>query len=164
VSGAVDFNETLASAVAARLSEQFFVEKTDADALVAAEQDHATWLEQAQACDALAARLDAYFAASAGLAREAVLEGRQRIYAEAAQQLRTLGLSSGPPGGEAAELNNAVLLAWYRYRRHVSDIEGFLNGYVSVDAALTDLEARLEDIDDPWLAILPAAGKHTADK
>lgn len=159
VSGAVDFNETLASAVAARLSEQFFVERTDADALAAAEQDHATWLEQAQACDALAGRLDAYFAASAGLARDAVLEGRQRIYAEAAPQLRALGLSAGPPGGDAAELNNAVLLAWYRYRRRVGDIEVFLNDHASVDAALADLEARLDDTDDPWLAILPAAGK-----
>ena len=159
VSGAVDFNETLASAVAVRLTERFFRERGDAAALAEAERRHAAWRAEAAACDELAARLERYFAVSVGLDHGELIAGRRRIYAAAAPSLRALGLSATPPGGAEVELNNAVLLAWYRYRRRVGDIEGFLDGYATAADALAALEAGLEQSDDPWLAILPAAGK-----
>ncbi len=169
VPGEIDFNETLASAVQARLTERFFAERADAEGLAAAGERHAAWRAQAAGCDELADRLDAYFAgaASAGRARTDVLAGRASIYADAAPKLRELGLGlarASPPGGAPLELNNAVLLAWYRYRRRVSEIEQFLDRHASVDEALTSLEKSLAVSDDPWLAILPPAPKHTAEK
>ena len=63
VPGEIEFNETLASAVSVRLTEQFFAEKGDEALLKRALRRHAGWLDEAHACDALAERLEAYFAA-----------------------------------------------------------------------------------------------------
>jgi len=165
VPGEVDFNETLASAVEARLTELFYAEREDAAGVVAAAHLREKWRAEAADCDALAARLEAYFAASsAATSRDELLAGRRAIYANAAPRFRALGLvaSRSPPGEATPEINNAVLLAWYRYRRRVGDVEAFLDRYASVADALTALEASLEETRDPWLAILPSAGKHTA--
>jgi predicted aminopeptidase len=166
VPGEVDFNETLASAVEARLTERFYAEREDAAGVAAAAHQHEEWRAEAAICDALAARLEAYFAASsAATPRDELLAGRRAIYADAAPRFRALGLvaSRSPPGEATAEINNAVLLAWYRYRRRVGDVEAFLDRYVSVADALTALEASLEESPDPWLAILPSAGKMVPD-
>jgi predicted aminopeptidase len=168
VPGEVDFNETLASAVEARLTEAFFAERGDAAGIATASRLREEWREEAAACDALAARLEAYFAkvsAATPVEREEMLAGRRAIYAEAAPRFHALGLvaSRSPPGEATAEINNAVLLAWYRYRRRVGDVEAFLDRYASVADALSALEVSLEETADPWLAILPPAGKMVPD-
>jgi predicted aminopeptidase len=157
----IDFNETLASAVSMHLTEKYFAEKGDEVLLKRALRRHAAWLDEAQACDVLAERLGAYFAAAKAARGDAetadlsgVIAGRNEIYAEAVPRLRAVRLL--PPEGDANDVNNAVLLAWYRYRRRVPEVEAYLARYPSVDAALTALEAKLAASEDPWLALGPA--------
>jgi predicted aminopeptidase len=153
VSGEIDFNETLASAVSARLTDQFFAEKGDEALLKRALKSHARWLDEAHACDALAARMDAYFAEAAGKSAAELMDGRAAIYARAVPRLRAVRLLT--PDGDADDLNNAVLLAWRRYRRHVPEFEAYLDRYPSVDAALAALETKLADSENPWAALGP---------
>jgi predicted aminopeptidase len=153
VSGEIDFNETLASAVSARLTEKYFAEKGDEALLKRALRRHAGWLDEAHACDTLSARLDVYFAGAAGESEAALTAGRAAIYAAAVPRLRAVRLL--PPGGDADDINNAVLLAWRRYRRRVPEFEAYFDRYPSVDAALAALEAKLADTDDPWSALAP---------
>jgi len=148
VPGEIDFNETLASAVSAHLTEKFFAEKGDEALLKRALKRHAGWLDEAHACDVLSGRLEAYFAEAAGESAEERLAGRTKIYAAAVPRLRAVRLL-GPDDG-VDDINNAVLLAWRRYRRHVPEFETYLERYPSVDAALTDLETKLADTEDPW--------------
>jgi len=180
VPGQIDFNETLASAVSARLTEKFFAEKGDEVLLRRALRRHAGWLDEAHACDVLAERLDAYFAertAAASVERSGedagsasrkgaspavsaeLLAGRAAIYAAAVPRLRAVRLL--PPEGDEADLNNAVLLAWRRYRRRVPEFEAFFDRYPTVDAALVALDAKLAETDDPWSALATAGGTPT---
>jgi len=151
VSGEIDFNETLASAVSARLTEKFFAEKGDEALLKRALRRHAGWLDEAHACDVLSARLDAYFADAAGSSEAELMAGRAAIYAASLPRLRAVRLL--PPGAGADKINNAVLLAWRRYRRRVPEFEAYFDRYESVDAALTALETKLAETDDPWTAL-----------
>jgi predicted aminopeptidase len=151
VPGEIEFNETLASAVSARLTEKFFAEKGDEALLKRALKRHAGWLDEAQACEVLSARLEAYYAAVAGEGEDALLAGRQEIYAASVPRLRAVRLL--PPDGGADDINNAVLLAWRRYRRHVPEFEAYFARFPSVDAALADLQARLADAEDPWAVL-----------
>jgi predicted aminopeptidase len=164
VSGEIDFNETLASAVSARLTEKFFAEKGDDALLKRALRRHAAWLDEAHACDALSERLEAYFAENAGRSEVAdsadLMAGRAAIYAAAVPRLRAVRLLS--PEGDEADINNAVLLAWRRYRSRVRDFEAYFDRYPSVDAALAALETKLAETEDPWVALGAAAGAAVA--
>jgi predicted aminopeptidase len=165
VSGEIDFNETLASAVSARLTEKFFAEKGDDALLKRALRRHAAWLDEAHACDALSERLEAYFAEttrasdvepSEPAVTAELLAGRTAVYAAAVSRLRAVRLL--PPEGDESDINNAVLLAWRRYRRRVQEFEAFFDRYPSVDAALAALEKKLADTDDPWTALAAPLG------
>jgi predicted aminopeptidase len=160
VPGEIDFNETLASAVSARLTEKFFADKGDDALLKRALRRHAGWLDEAHACDVLSERLDAYFAEQAepgdgerserGATAE-LMAGRAAIYAAAVPRLRAVRLL--PPEGDETDINNAVLLAWRRYRRRVPELEAYFDRFATVDAALAALEAKLAETDDPWAAL-----------
>lgn len=161
VPGEIEFNETLASAVSVRLTEQFFAEKGDEALLKRALRRHAGWLDEAHACDALAERLEAYFVAKdaeseGGGDLAGLIAGRTAIFAASVPRLRAVRLL--PPDGDEADINNAVLLAWRRYRRRVPEFEAYFDRYPSVDAALTALEAKLAETEDPWRVLAPAAG------
>jgi predicted aminopeptidase len=151
VSGHVDFNETLASAVEMRLTMAFFAERADRASLRLAQRRYAAWLDQAHACDGLAARLDELFARRDEYSKGRLLEERAHIYSRAVPRLRSVGLLS-PEGGEEP-LNNARLLAWYRYRRRVPEIERFFAKFATIGTALAELELRLRDDSDPWRAL-----------
>ncbi len=160
VAGEIELNETLASAVSVRLTEKFFAEKGDEALLKRALRRHAGWLDEAHACDALAERLEAYFTANEGAGEgggdlAALIAGRTAIYAASVPRLRAVRLL--PPDGDETDINNAVLLAWRRYRRRVQEFEAYFDRYPSVDAALTALETKLAETEDPWLALAPAA-------
>jgi predicted aminopeptidase len=151
VSGEIDFNETLASAVEMRLTARFFAERGDEGMLLKSLRRYANWLDGAHACDALADRLQALFDDAAGRPLKDVLAERRAIYAASVPRLKAVKLL--PLDAGVDRLNNAVLLAWYRYRRRAPEFEAYFERFESVDAALGELERRLDAERDPWLAL-----------
>ena len=156
VPGEIDFNETLASAVEMRLGDRFFAERGDQALLKKALRRHAGWLDSAHACDALAARLGELYDRAESMGERELLAARSAVFAKSVPRLRAVRLLSAESGAEA--LNNAVLLAWYRYRRRAPEFEALFERYPSIDAALSELERRIERDPDPWAALASAAG------
>jgi predicted aminopeptidase len=160
VPGSIAFNETLASAVSARMTEEFFVERDDDAALDILHEWADRWLDQASLCDDLAERLTEYFAKSGGAPD---LDGRFAIYRDAIPELRRLKLVA-PAGEDTVQptLNNAWFLAIWRYRKGAHQMVDYLEGFDTVAAALADLKTRIEEAEDgtdPYEAL----GAVTAD-
>ncbi len=148
IPGSIAFNETLASAVSGRLTEEFFSERRDDEALELLDERARRWLAQARLCDELAERLTAHFEASGDGA------GGKEILRSAIPELRELKLV-GPADGDSpgAELNNAWFLAVWRYRRGARGLVDYLASFDSVAAALEDLKVRVEGTEDPYAAL-----------
>jgi predicted aminopeptidase len=159
VAGHTDFNETLASAVEMRLRLQFFSERGDRASFRMSERRYAAWLDEAHACDSLASALERVFAERDELPLSDLLEERARTYSASLPRLRAVGLL--PPEGGAEKLNNAVLLAWYRYRRRVREFESYFDRFPTVAAGLDELERRIGEADDPWKALGQALSSTT---
>ena len=170
VKNEIEFNETLASAVAKKLTHEFFDSRDEASLAAEAARRRKLWLEQSALFDEFAARLRGYFEASRETTRDARLAGRAPIYAELAEQLRALELQVATLGaaGEAAveaaaagavaaaapDLNNAVFLALYRYRKRAGVIDDYLETFDSMSVAMADLRERSEAADgDPYAAL-----------
>jgi predicted aminopeptidase len=152
VPGRIAFNETLASAVSARMTEQFFRERDDDEALELLRERSERWLDQALLCDGLAKRLELYFR---GEAED--LSGRDEIYRSAMADFRRLQLVAEAKEGVAQpDLNNAWFLAVWRYRKGAARFVSYLHGFDSIGAALADLESRLEGTEDPYEVLPPA--------
>ena len=153
VPGWIAFNETLATAVSGRMTEQFFRERDDDEALDLLRERSERWLEQALLCDGLAERLELYFGEEAENR-----SGRNDIYRSAVADFRRLQLLAEAKEGVAEpKLNNAWFLAVWRYRKSAARFVAYLHGFDSISAALADLESRLEGVDDPYEVLPPAA-------
>ncbi|HEY2773474.1 MAG TPA: aminopeptidase [Candidatus Binatia bacterium] len=150
--GRVALNETLATATSWRLAESYFLSKGDqkhADAMAKARQ---TWIERSDLLDKASDRLKEFFDQSRKqkLAREAMLQQRQDIYADLlgnmehsdpvfAEMLRTDGL------------NNASFLAAHRYSQDGRAIDAYLAAQPSIEKALArlnDAQAKRIDLRD----------------
>jgi len=172
VPGHIEFNETFATAVAGRMTIDFFERRDDPAAVKSAREHREVWLRQCAVADELADGLRAYFAASIGADREQLLAGRAAVYRDAWPRLVASGLvrgsseSQGAPGsadspdsagsqtemGDAGviRINNAVFLAMYRYRRSGGDLDAYVGAFASISEALARLEAELAQHDDPY--------------
>ncbi len=162
VAGHIDFNETLASAVAGRLTIAFFTGRGESERVELARRRHQRWLEQASALDELAENLDRYFAEHADAQRERMLAGRTEIYAAAVPRLATLGLESPAGADGTSAINNAVLLAWYRYRRQARAFDRYLARFPTVAAAIAELRETTEELEDPFAALEQPVGDSVA--
>ncbi len=153
----IAFNETLASAVAARLTIRFFELRKDGESARIARRRHEAWLEQGRLLDALAARLDGYFAKTAGSSATDRLAGRQKIYLESLAALESSGLIRPEPALSTEErldrLNNAIFLALWRYRKDSQMIEAYLDRWPDVDVALRSLPSAVEGEGSPYDAL-----------
>jgi predicted aminopeptidase len=140
VPGRIAFNETLASAVSARMTEQFFRERDDDEALDLLRERSERWLDQALLCDGLAKRLERYFREEAE-----DTSGRDEIYRSAMADFRRLRLVAEAKEGVAQpDLNNAWFLAVWRYRKGAARFVSYLHG------------SRLEGTEDPYEVLPPA--------
>jgi hypothetical protein len=153
----IAFNETLASAVAARLTIRFFELREDRESARIARKRHEQWLEQGRLLDALADRLDDYFAQTADRSAADRLQGRQKIYLESLVALESSGLIRPDPALSTEErlnrLNNAIFLALWRYRKHSQVIEDYLDRWPDVDVALRSLPSAVDGEGSPYDAL-----------
>lgn len=160
VPGHIAFNETLASAVAARMTIAFFESRGSSELAEQARARRSRWLEQGAYCDELAGRLRAYFAEHSGDGLEGMLGGRGEIYAEARARLGELGVfasaeeagggddvAAGPP------INNALFLAIYRYRRDARRIDAYLDHFAAAGDAIAALATATKQAPDPYSAL-----------
>lgn len=148
VPGSIAFNESLASAVSGRLTNEFFTERRDEEALELLAQRELRWLAQAGLCDDLARRLTRHFETSKKG------QGRKAILSAALPELRRLQLVREARSGEPdPELNNAWFLAVWRYRRGARELVDYLAGFESVGLAIADVRVRVEGADDPYAAL-----------
>jgi len=146
VPGRIAFNETLASAVAARMTISFFESRGHDELARRARERRSRWLEQGAYCDALAERLRAYFSEHAEDPLERLLEGRREIYAEARLRLGELGVFAAKSADADADadarpappMNNALFLAIYRYRQDAARIDAVLENFPRPGDALRD--------------------------
>ena len=149
----VAFNETLASVIESRLTIDFFEERADAEAVEAARHRRQRWLAQCALADVLASDLDRLFATRGDVTHEHLMQERGDLYAAARERMVEVHMVRDLPDGERRDLNNAMFLALYRYRKHCEAIDDYLGSYRTVREALTALEARLADIEDPYEAV-----------
>jgi predicted aminopeptidase len=157
VAGHIDFNETFASAVAGRLAVAFFEVRGETQYAEKARARHDRWLEQGVFLDDLVETLTEYFDGAKNSSRVGLRVGRQRIYDDAAARLRELGLIGGAEDDSASDMNNAVLLGLMRYRRRASLVDGYLATFARISQAIDALRAALDDHEDPYDALHPAA-------
>lgn len=161
VRGKVEFNESLANAVALRLAPAFFLEEGDVTRVDEAERRHREWLARSELYDDLAARLVDFFARAhdEGYTRAEILAGRQDIYARAQAEFAGEGLSHGKGDFDDGTMDNARFLALYRYACHGHALDAFLDSFDSIEAALTHLESHLAGVEGPYdaLAVAPDA-------
>jgi len=157
VTGNIAFNETLASAVGGRLAIQFFEERGDDERARVARERYDRWLAQGELLDDLVVRLEAYFDRSRDFDAAAMRAGRAEIYEDALQGLRDVRLVGDDDGDDvAARINNAVLLAVYRYRRRARLFDEYLGRFSNVSEAMDELGASLDAHDDPYDALTGA--------
>ena len=149
----VAFNETLASVIESRLAVDFFEERADAEAIDAARRRREQWLEQCALADVLAADLDRLFATSGDVTRERLMQERSDLYQAARARMVEVHMVRDPPDGAPRDLNNAMFMALYRYRKHCEAIDDFVGSHATVRAALATLEARLTEMNDPYEAV-----------
>ena len=157
VPGHIAFNETLASAVAARLTVAFFEERGQTAEADEARERRERWLVQSRYLDGLAANLVAYFEASRDLPRDEMLAGRRQIYLGAIERMSEIRLAPADPEPDLVDrMNNAVLLAVWRYRDRADVIDAFLARHESIPAALDALGAVVDGAEDPYTAVAAA--------
>jgi predicted aminopeptidase len=152
----VAFNETLASVIESRLAIDFFEERADAEGVDAARRRREQWLAQCALADVLAADLERLFATRGDVTHERLMRERSDLYGAARARLAEVHMVRDLRDGERrelSELNNAMFLALYRYRKHCKAIDDFIGSYPTVHAALTALEARLTEMNDPYEAV-----------
>jgi predicted aminopeptidase len=153
--GNISFNETLASAVAGRLTIRFFEERGASEEATTAGERRERWLAQSRAMDKLAAELDVYFTSVEGREADAILAGRREIYERALPSMAELGLVPAEPDARLIDrLNNAVFLALWRYRKQAHVIDAYVGSCADAGSALSSLPAVVGEADDPYAALL----------
>jgi predicted aminopeptidase len=146
----VAFNETLASVIESRLAIDFFEERADAEAVDAARRRRQQWLAQCALADVLAADLDRLFATRGDVTHERLMQERSDLYEAPRTRMVEVHMVRDLPEHQRRELNNAMFMALYRYRKRCQAIDDFIGSHPTVRAALTTLEARLKDTNDPY--------------
>lgn len=152
--GQVAFNETLATAVAYRLTAEFFDGSGDAAAADRIRAARLAWLAAGAVLDQGAASLRALFsrARAEGWPRQRLLAEREAIYRsiiESAALQRSSFAAALVEGG----LNNASFLAVYRYAERAALLDDFLAGQPNLAAALTRLRALVKGGRDGYEAL-----------
>ncbi len=152
----IAFNETFANAVGMRLATAFFRESGDDENAKAAADRYRAWLRRGAFYDELAGQLDQYFRTARGQGRGPIqlLAGRQRLYGQAQQRYRKLGLALPFDNDfSQGELDNARFLAMYRYAKHAAAFDRFFSSSDDMPAALEELSRRVKENDDPFAAL-----------
>ncbi|HYC00277.1 MAG TPA: aminopeptidase [Candidatus Limnocylindrales bacterium] len=154
IPGQVAFNETLATAVAYRLADDFFAERGEVERAERLRRARAAWVARSRILDDAAATLKAFFerARQERWPRERMLEERTRVY----EQVQADAIAADPVF--AAEfrgrtLHNATFLAIHRYATRAAEIEAFLDTQPSVKAALDRIRELTKEERDPYLAL-----------
>jgi len=161
IPGDIAFNETLASAVAGRLTVRFFEERGASEEAATARERRERWLAQSHYMDTLAAELEAYLASGQSREADTMLAGRREIYERAVPRMAELGLvPAEPDAGLIDRLNNAVFLALWRYRKQAHAIDAYIGSHADPGAALSSLPSVVGEADDPYAALLAAQGAH----
>ncbi|MEE8312197.1 MAG: aminopeptidase [Candidatus Binatia bacterium] len=157
IPGDIAFNETLATAVAGRLTIRFFEERGASEEASTASERRERWLAQSRTLDRLAAELDVYFASAEGREADTMLAGRREIYERAVPGMAELGLvPDESDAGLIDRLNNAVFLALWRYRKRAHAIDAYLGSCVDTGSALSSLPTVVGGAEDPYAALLAA--------
>jgi predicted aminopeptidase len=158
--GQVAFNETLATAVAWRLAEKWWIERGDQARAERVRASRRAWVARSDAMDAAAVRLKAFFedARARGLSREEMLERRRGLYDEV-----LAGLEEGDPEfaaglREDGGLDNAAFLASWRYAEGGRAVDAFLASQPDVAAALARLSRAVADGEDLREVVAACAG------
>ena len=154
IPGQVAFNETLATAVAYRLVDDFFAERGEPERAERVRRARLAWIERGRILDDAAARLREFFAHAAGQqwSRERLLEERSAIY----RQVQDAAIAADPVF--AAEfsgrtLHNASFLAIHRYATRAIEIDAFLGRHATMREALEQLRKRTGGNNDAYAAI-----------
>lgn len=156
--GQVAFNETLATAVAWRLAEDWWSSRGDAARALRVKAAREGWLARSDALDAAAARLHAFFerARADGLGREAMRDGRDALYREILAQLEAADPAFAAALAEGG-LDNASFLAAWRYATGGRGIDAFVASQPNAAEALRRLSDALERGQDPRAVVVAAA-------
>lgn len=148
--GEVEFNETLATAVAWQLAERYYAGRGDDGMALETRRQRQAWILRGDVLDAMAVRLREFFARARAdrLSHSGMLAGRARLYAEIHGEVaRADPVFAAELAREG--LDNASFLAGHRYANGARAIDAFLAAQTSVAAAFARLEsavARGEDL------------------
>ena len=154
VKGEVAFNETLASAIAKRLTIRFFRERQDDADASAAEKGCQLWLAQSDVFDRYADRLKKFYAGAAYDSRIDLVAERTVIYKELEAALAPLESDTARDIRPGTITNNAVFLSLWGYRKQAGLIKRYLDSFDSMPEALVDLrEWAKSTSSDPYASL-----------
>ena len=154
VPGQIAFNETLATAVAYRLSADFFAERGDAELAERWRRGRVAWIERSRILDQAAATLKSFFerARDEKWPRERMLAERATMYeqvkrdAVAADKIFAADFAT-------RTLHNASFLSIHRYATRAAEIDEFLGAHATIKDALDAVRTVTEDAGDPYDAL-----------